>query len=62
MSARSPIRICPFSRTVGTGTTMANSFGSPLKSLAMVMTVLSSFRTSTTWEAWLNSLVSAFAT
>ena len=42
MSARSLTRICPFSRTVGTGTTMANSLRSPLKSLAMVRTVLSS--------------------
>src|SRR6185295_13234568 len=28
--------ICPFSSTVGTGTTIANSVGSPLKSLTMV--------------------------
>ena len=62
MRARSLTRICPFSRTVGTGTTMANSLRSPLKSLAMVRTVLSSWRTSTTCEAWLNSFVSALAT
>ena len=62
MTARSPTRICPFSRIVGTGTTMANSLGSPLKSLAMVMTVLFSWRTSTTCEALLNSFVSALAT
>lgn len=42
--------------------TMANSFGSPLKSLAMVSTVRSASRTRTTWEAWLNSLASALAT
>ena len=47
---------------VGTGTTIANSLGSPWKSLAMVSTVLSPSRTSTTCEAWLKSLVSALAT
>ncbi len=62
MRARSPTRIWPFSSTVGTGTTSANSLGSPLKSLAIVMTVLSSLRTRTTFDAWLKSRVSAFAT
>ena len=47
---------------VGTGITTANSFGSPLKSFAMVSTVRSPSRTSTTCEARFQSLVSAFAT
>ena len=41
---------------------MANSVGSPWKSLAMVITVRSPSRTMTTCEAWLKSFVSAFAT
>ena len=48
--------------TVGTGMTTANSFGSPLKSFAIVMTVRSPSRTSTTCDALLNSFVSALAT
>ena len=48
-------------RNVGTGMTMANSFGSPSKSFAMVITVRSPSRTSTTCDALLNSFVSAFA-
>ena len=42
MSARSPTWICSFSSTVGTGMTIANSFRSPWKSLAIVSTVRSS--------------------
>ena len=53
--------ICRRSMNVGTGTTSANSLGSPWKSLAMVRTVWSPSRTSATCEAWLKSLVSAFA-
>src|SRR6185503_6631380 len=45
---------------VGTGMTTANSFGSPWKSLAIVITVRSPSRTSTTCEALLNSFASAF--
>ena len=48
--------------TVGTGITTANSFGSPLKSFAIVITVRSPSRTSTTCDALLNSFVSALAT
>ena len=47
---------------VGTGMTTANSFGVPLKSLAIVSTVRSPSRASTTCDARLNSDVSAFAT
>ena len=54
--------ICLRSMKVGTGTTSANSFGSPWKSLAMVSTVRSPSRTSATCEAWLKSVVSAFPT
>jgi hypothetical protein len=42
--------------------TTANSVGSPLKSFDIVITVRSPSRTSTTFEARLNSFVSALAT
>ena len=61
-SALSPTWICSRCRNVGTGMTTANSFGSPLKSFAIVITVRSPSRTSTTCDALLNSFVSAFAT
>ncbi len=62
LAAASPTWICAFSSTVGTGTTSANSFTSPLKSFAMVMTVLSSALAMATSDALLKSLLSAFAT
>ena len=62
MSDFSPTWICSRFRNVGTGITMANSFSSPLKSLAIVITVRSPSRTRTTCDALLNSLVSALPT
>lgn len=62
MSFLSAMWICPRSIFVGTGTTTAKSFGAPPKSLAMVITVLSPSRTSTTCEARLNREVPALAT
>ena len=62
MSAVSVTWICSRSSTLGTGMTMANSAGSPWKSLAMVITVRPSLRAITTFEAWLNRSVSALAT
>ena len=62
MSALFVTWICPRSMKVGTGMTTANSVGSPWKSFAIVMTVLSPLRTSTTCDALLKSLASALAT
>ena len=58
----SPTWIWPFCRKVGTGTTTANSFGSPLKSFDIVITVRSPSRAMTTFDALLKILVSAFET
>ena len=48
--------------TVGTGTTMAKSLTSPLKSLLMVMMLRRPSRTRITSERSLNSVASALAT
>ena len=61
-SAGSPAWTWSRSSTVGTGTTIANCFGSPRKSLAIVITVRSPSRTSTTREARLKMRASPVAT
>ena len=62
MTAWSPTWIWSRVSRVGTGMTTANSVGSPWKSFAMVTTVRSPSRTSTTFEARLKSVVSALVT